>query len=81
MDGHAEGSTDACTAISTLVCTLQSYMHNDPEVRISREVVGPGDVNVIAAGGMEFHGVCRAFHMGLLMIEKAYPEYIKVRDF
>lgn len=81
MDGHAEGAVDACTAISTLTCMLQCYLHNDPEVRVSREMIRPGDVNIIAAGGREFRAVCRAFQMGLLQIEQAYPGYIKMNEF
>ena len=78
MDGHAEGSTEVCAAISALTCMLQCYLHNDPEVRVSREIVREGDVSIIAAGGLEFRAVCRAFLFGLLQIGQAYPELLKI---
>lgn len=78
MDGHAEGSTEVCAAISALTCMLQCYLHNDPEVRVSREIVRDGDVSIIAAGGLEFRAVCRAFLFGLLQIGQAYPELLKI---
>lgn len=80
MDGHATGSAEICAAISSLTCMIQGYLHNDPEVRVSREVVREGDVNIIAAGGREFRAVCRAFLIGLMQIEQAYPTLIKVTD-
>lgn len=78
MDGHAEGSTEVCAAISALTCMLQCYLHNDPDVRVSREIVREGDVSIIAAGGLEFRAVCRAFLFGLLQIGQAYPELLKI---
>ena len=57
-DGHATGFTEVCAAISSLVCMLRGYLHNDPEVRVSREVVREGDVNIIAAGGSPFVRLC-----------------------
>lgn len=80
MDGHATGFPDVCASISSLVCMLRGYLQNDPGVRVSREVVREGDVNIIAAGGREFRAVCRAFTIGLLQIEQEYPECIKMTE-
>ena len=78
MDGHADGSPEVCAAISALTCMLQCYLYNDPEVRVSREIVRSGDVSIIAAGGLEFRAVCRAFLCGMLQIGQGYPEMIKI---
>lgn len=79
-DGHATGFTEVCAAISSLVCMLHGYLHNDPEVRVSREVVREGDVNIIAAGGREFRAVCRALLIGLMQIEQEFPDCLKISE-
>ena len=57
---------------------LAVVQHIESERGVSREIVRSGDVSIIAAGGLEFRAVCRAFLCGLLQIGQGYPELIKI---
>lgn len=76
--GHATGSQDCCTAVSTLMYTLAGYLKNDPEARIDMVQLEEADARVIFAGGKEARGAFQMAKIGFLQLQKAYGQYLSV---
>lgn len=83
-DGHATGSTEVCAAVTGILYSLAGYLTNaeaDPAehfVDIQKMEIGEAHVVMDAFGDC---GVEAAFDMaaiGLLQIEKKFPEFICV---
>ncbi len=77
--GHAEGSTEVCAAITGLLYSLGGYLKNTCPQGITKWRMESGDVVLECK---KTGGVDAAFTMaaiGLMQLEKQYPQYIRVK--
>lgn len=75
IKNHATGNHDACTAISTLVCTLANYLTyygHETEVLDVRE----GFVEIRYEGDEQSLAVFDAIALGLLAVAEESPEAV-----
>ena len=77
--GHADGSEAACAFISGIIFSLAGYLENaDDHVDTLSYRTEPGDAAFECIGD---ECVSAAFEMaviGLLQLEKSFPQYVKV---
>lgn len=77
--GHATGSPEVCAAVSGLLYALAGYVENNRHALMyERWSMDSGDVDVTFRGGERAEAVYQMTLIGLLQIEKSYPEYIHV---
>ena len=77
--GHATGSQEVCAAVSGILYALAGYVENNRHGLIyQRWSMDSGDVDVTFRGGERAEAVYQMTLIGLLQIEKRYPEYIRV---
>ena len=76
--GHATGSMEVCAAVSTLLYTLDAWLHNT-DLDVLRERLEPGDA-LIEYAGIDA-GAQTAFDfvtVGFLQLAKSEPSAIEV---
>lgn len=73
--GHAE-TTEACVAVSALVQALAGWVHNGP--RSSGVSLDKGEATIAFADCPGAHEVMDLIVIGLLQIEKAAPDAVKI---
>ena len=72
--GHATGSPEVCAGISALVYALEGFLENYcDDFHVKHE---PGDVEIWYA--YRDDDIFHMFLIGLLEIEKGYPDHIRV---
>lgn len=78
--GHATGSPEVCAAISGILYALLGYVKNaqDESTIAYSDRLSSGDVAIDFRGGENAEAVFNMTVIGLLQIEKSYPEYIEV---
>jgi uncharacterized protein YsxB (DUF464 family) len=79
-NGHATGSVELCSAISTLLYTLDAWLHN-ADVSIRSERLNAGSAFIEYTGNKDSDAAQVSFDMtaiGFLQLEKEYPEIICV---
>lgn len=78
--GHAEGSPEVCAAISGILYALLGYVKNaqDESTIAYSDRISSGDVAIDFRGGKNAEAVYDMTLIGLLQIEKSYPEHIHV---
>lgn len=77
--GHATGSPEVCAAVSTLLTALAGYLHNDREIETLECELAPGCGFLEFRGGERARAVYDMTVIGLLQLEKAQPEHLRVR--
>lgn len=76
--GHATGSQDCCTAVSTIMYALAGFLQNDAEATLDEVVLNPGEARLVFTGGKEARGALQMAKIGLLQLQKAYVDYLRV---
>ncbi|MBD5161432.1 MAG: ribosomal-processing cysteine protease Prp [Oscillibacter sp.] len=79
--GHATGSEAGCAFISGILYALAGYLSNAEAegcARIGRMKLEPGDVSIRAQGGERIQAAFDMAVIGLLQLEKQYPELVRV---
>lgn len=77
-NGHATGSQDCCTAVSAILYSLAGFLQNDTETTLDEIALNPGDARLVFTGGKEARGALQMAKIGLLQLEKAYGDYLRV---
>jgi uncharacterized protein YsxB (DUF464 family) len=78
-DGHAlfnPGNDIVCSAVSALFYAFAGFLHNDSKVRRADIHLNSGDAEIKAKG--DIRQAFDVFVIGLLQIEKSYPQNIKI---
>ncbi|MBR3753363.1 MAG: ribosomal-processing cysteine protease Prp [Ruminiclostridium sp.] len=77
---HATGSPVVCAAVSGLCYALAGYLANaEPQdVAVYNRRMEPGDVLLHFRGDQQAQGAFEAVVIGLLQLEKKYPELVRV---
>ena len=79
LQGHATGSVEVCAAISGIVYALAGYLKNAARkrcVQIDEMALHSGEVSIRFTGGQAENGAFEMAVIGLLQLEKQYPENI-----
>lgn len=76
--GHATGSVAVCAAISGLVYALAGYLACREDAREYRQVLEEAHAYLEYGGGEAVEAAFQMALVGLLQIEKQYPELVKV---
>ena len=79
-EGHAlfnPGNDIVCSAVSALFYAFAGYLHNDSKVRRADIHLDSGDAKIKAKGDIK--QAFDVFIIGLLQIEKAYPDNLKIK--
>lgn len=76
--GHATGSQDCCSGVSTILYSLAGYLRNDPQAKIDELTLQEADAGIVFRGGKDARGAFLMAKIGLLQLEKAYGEYMRV---
>ena len=76
--GHATGSQDCCTAVSTIMYSLAGFLQNDAEATLDEVVLNSGDARLVFTGGKEARGALRMAKIGLLQLQRAYGDCLRV---
>lgn len=75
---HATGSPVVCAAVSGLCYALAGYLANAEDVTVYNRRMKPGDVLLHFRGDQQAQGAFEAVVIGLLQLEKKYPELVRV---
>lgn len=75
---HATGSPVVCAAVSGLCYALAGYLANAEDVTVYNRRMEPGDVLLHFRGDQQAQGAFEAVVIGLLQMEKKYPELVRV---
>lgn len=78
-EGHAlfnPGNDIVCSAVSALFYAFAGFLHNDSKVRRADIHLNSGDAKIKAKGDIQ--QAFDVFMIGLLQIEKAYPDNLKI---
>lgn len=81
LEGHATGRTDVCAAVSCIAVTLAGYAVNAQEragVTIQALEMGDGKTLLQAQGDEQFKGAFEAAEVGLLQLQRQFPQQIFV---
>jgi uncharacterized protein YsxB (DUF464 family) len=76
--GHAEGSVQACAAVSTLMYSLIGFLANSSGVEIETEDMADGYFLVEFSGGALAQAMYDFCLIAFLQLEKNYGEYVAV---
>ena len=80
MDGHADGDPIVCSAISGITYALLGYLINATEDGLAipyKNDVAPGHVDIMYGIDDDIIPVFHMFMIGLMQIEKKYPDLIR----
>ncbi len=80
LKGHATGSLEVCSGISTLVYTLAGWLANHVDDRAYTALINPGNVTISFSGGDD--AALEAFKMtvfGLRQLANAHSEYFTMK--
>ena len=76
--GHATGSMEVCAAVSTLLYTLDAWLHNT-DLEVLHERLEPGDALIEYAGpDADAQTAFDFVTVGFLQLAKSEPAAIKV---
>ncbi len=75
--GHATGSMEVCAAVSTLLYTLDAFLHN-ATADVMLERLEPGDALIVFAGGAEAATAFDFVTVGFMQLAISDPATIKV---
>ena len=75
--GHAVGFPEVCAAVSTLIFSLDAFIHNTP-ILLIQERLEPGDALLQFSGGKEAEDAFDFVTLGFLMLQDQYPDVIQV---
>lgn len=77
---HATGSPEACAAISTLMYSLAGWAENNRKHLKTAPYydLQPADAYILFDGDAEAAAAFELVEIGMLQLEKSYPEYISV---
>lgn len=78
-NGHAlfnPGNDIICSAVSALFYAFAGFLHNNSKVRRAEVHLESGDAKIKASGDIK--QAFDVFAIGLLQIEKSYPDNIKI---
>jgi uncharacterized protein YsxB (DUF464 family) len=78
-NGHAlfnPGNDIVCSAVSALFYAFAGFLHNNSKVRRADVHLESGDAKIKASGDIK--QAFDVFVIGLLQIEKSYPDNIKI---
>ena len=79
--GHATGSEKVCSAVSALLWSVAGWITNNSEkLEFHKMRIDSGNSYIEFAGGVIAQAVWEVAAIGLMQIEKQYPEYIKVME-
>lgn len=79
--GHATGSEKVCSAISSLLWAIAGWITNNPDkLKYHKMRIDSGNTYIEFSGGVIAEAVWEVAAIGLMQIEKQYPEYIKVME-
>ena len=76
--GHAEGSAQACAAVSTIMFSVLGYLSNVEGIEINTADFAEGFFSIEFSGGepaQEMYDFCT---VAFLQLEKSYSEYVTV---
>lgn len=76
--GHATGSQDCCSAVSSLVYALAGFLKNDAQTRVDELTLNDADARIVFAGKEEAKGALQMAKIGFLQLQMAYPEFLRV---
>ena len=77
--GHASGSQDACSGISTLLFALAGWLKNtSSDVDDACAMISSGESVIAFSGGAAAFAVAECVTVGLLQIALIHPEAVKV---
>lgn len=76
--GHAEGSVQACAAVSTLMYSLLGYLSNVEGILIDVADFTEGFFSICFGGGAEAEFAYDFCTIAFLQLEKSCGEYISV---
>lgn len=74
--GHAEGSVQACAAVSTLMYSLIGFLANVEGVELETEDIADGYFLVEFTGGALAQAMYDFCLIAFLQLEKSYGKYI-----
>lgn len=78
--GHATGSEKVCSGVSAILYSIAGWLVNNGEhIRYYKSSLQSGNAVIEFAGGVVAKAVYEVASIGLLQIEKQYPDYIQVR--
>lgn len=76
--GHAEGSVQACAAVSTVMYSLIGFLANVEGVELETEDIADGYFLVEFSGGALAQAMYDFCLIAFLQLEKNYGEYVTV---
>ena len=76
--GHAEGSVQACAAVSTLMYSLTGFLANAEGVELDTEDIADGYFLVEFSGGALAQAMYDFCLIAFLQLEKSYGGYVTV---
>lgn len=77
-EGHATGSPETCSAISTLIYTLLGYLKNSADVVIDIEEIADGYAEIIFSGGKCAEIAFEMIRIGFLQLAQAKSKFIEI---
>lgn len=77
--GHAEGSVQACAAVSVLMYSLLGYLSNADGVEIEAADIADGFFSVEFSGGDTARIMYNFCTVAFLQLEGSYGEYVAVK--
>lgn len=77
--GHAEGSVQACAAVSVLMYSILGYLSNVEGVDIKDWDTADGFFSLEWSGGGAAHVMYDFGKIAFLQLEKSYGEYVAVK--
>lgn len=76
--GHAEGSAQACAAVSTIMYSVLGYLSNVEEIEIDTADFAEGFFSIGFSGGVAAQEMYKFCTVAFLQLEKSYSEYVTV---
>jgi uncharacterized protein YsxB (DUF464 family) len=77
--GHAEGSVQACAAVSVLMYSILGYLSNVESVDIDEWDTADGFFSLKWSGDGVAHVMYEFGKIAFLQLEKSYGEYVAVK--
>ena len=77
-EGHATGSSEVCSAVSTLVYTLLGYLKNADGVAVEKEELADGYAEIKFSGGECARVAYELICIGFLQLELANKNFIAI---
>lgn len=77
--GHAEGSVQACAAVSVLMYSILGYLSNAEGVEVEEWNAADGFFFIEFSGGEAARVMYEFGKIAFLQLEKSYGEYVAVK--